>query len=77
MLTELNGPDAKAVVRPFDVCFDGGLMGESFAYLHYEEACVFLVIASAPGVARSYALFPAGRSAYYEHLGLLEPSYSQ
>jgi hypothetical protein len=35
----------------------------------------FLVLASAPGVARSSALCRAGSSAYYEHLGLLKPSY--
>jgi hypothetical protein len=45
--------------------------------LWYEEARIFLVLASAPGVTRCRALFRAGRSAYYEHLCLLEPSYPQ
>tara|TARA_R110002003_G_scaffold140_6_gene12795 strand:- start:37 stop:477 length:441 start_codon:yes stop_codon:yes gene_type:complete len=45
------------------------------ARMYTKKLVFFLVLASAPGVARSCALFRAGRSAYYEHLSSLEPSY--
>jgi hypothetical protein len=41
-------------------------------HIRVRRGSYFLVLASAPGVARS---FQAGRLAYYKHLGLLELDY--
>jgi hypothetical protein len=51
--------------------------GAHLIYSTTAEARTFRVLALAPGVADISALFRAGRSAYYEPLGLLEPAHPQ